>query len=412
MSFEHTKLLRVKLDFVDGAINVGRLASSEGRIYFEFDSSFLDKSLNISPFQLPLKPGVSMSDATFDGLFGVFNDSLPDGWGRLLLDRAVSARGIPHQKLGPLDRLAHVGAAGMGALTYEPETNDLEASQDHLSLDRIDAEVHEILAGDSVDVIKRLLELGGSSAGARPKILVGYDQRDNRIVSGQLDLKDGFEPWLIKFGSSLDQKDIGNIEYAYALMAKEAGVEMPETKLFSDQSSKAYFGVKRFDRVGSTRLHVHTVSGLLHADHRIPSLDYEGILRCTLALNRDVREVAKVFRLAAFNVLSHNRDDHSKNFSFIMSETGSWSFAPAYDLTFSYGPGGEHSTTVMGEGRAPGTEQLKSLARKFQLKDGNKIIEEVRDAISKWRTLATTADVSKRSSNLIATELAKIHREK
>lgn len=410
MKFEPTSLLKVKLDFSLGAIDVGRLALSEGAIYFEFDQGFIEKGLPISPFKLPLKPEVSTSDPIlFDGIFGVFNDSLPDGWGRLLLDRAVSAKGIPYQRLSPLDRLANVGALGMGALIYEPDNHDYEVSEEYLSLDKIDTDVNEILDGDSVDVIRKLLELGGSSAGARPKILVGYNEKKLKIVSGQLALPNGYESWLIKFASSLDQRDIGNIEYAYSLMAKAAGVEMPQTQLFKDQSSKAYFGVKRFDRVGSRRLHVHTASGLLHADHRIPSLDYESILRCTLALNRDMREVAKVFRLAAFNVLSHNRDDHSKNFSFIMDEKGMWSFAPAYDLTFSYGPGGEHSTTVMGEGRNPGTDQLKSLADKFQIKGGNEIIEAVKETISQWGGFAESADVSKQSRDLIAKELAKIH---
>lgn len=266
-------------------------------------------------------------------------------------DRAVTAQGVLHHKLSPLDRLAHVGKKGMGALVYEPQTSNHVVYNRHVSLDEIETEVRQILDEDALEAVKKLLQLGGSSAGARPKILVGYNPKERKIVSGQLEMGNKFEPWMIKFASAVDQPDIGNIEYAYSLMGKAAGLEVPETKLFQDESGKGFFGVKRFDIVEGNRLHVHSASGLLHADHRIPSLDYEGLLRCTLALNRDMREVVKIFRLAVFNVLSHNRDDHSKNFSFVMNAEGRWSVAPAYDLTFSYGPGGEHSTTVMGEGR-------------------------------------------------------------
>lgn len=409
MEFKSVDLVSVKLSLHDQRVPLGRLALYKGKILFEYDSGFLSRGLNISPFQLPLQQGVfSPKDRTFDGLYGVFNDSLPDGWGKLLLDRAVVSRGVPYQRLGPLDRLAHVGSQGMGALIYEPDYYDRVASEEAIHLDELDTKVQEVLSGDSQEVIDQLLELGGSSAGARPKILVGYNKQEDKLISGRQVFPEGYEPWIIKFASASDQRNIGQIEYAYSLMAKSAGIDMPDTKLFQGAKGKSYFGVKRFDRIEKRRTHMHTASGLLHADHRVPSLDYENLLRCTLALNRDIREVEKVFRLACFNVFSHNRDDHSKNFSFLMNEKGEWSFAPAYDLTFSFGPGGEHSAMVMGEGRAPGRKHLLALAEKFQIKDAPEIIDKVVHTISHWKVYADEAEIDTLSSQTIEKEIRRI----
>ena len=159
------------------------------------------------------------------------------------------------------------------------------------------------------------------------------------------------DDWIVKFRSSADPKDIGPIEYAYHLMAKEAGLIVPEAKLFKSKTCRGYFGVKRFDRTEHRFIHTHTLSGLLHADHRIPSIDYETVMKATGILTKNIEECEKQFRNAAFNVFSHNRDDHAKNFSFLMDENGTWTVSPAYDLTFSTGPGGEHCTTIMGNGR-------------------------------------------------------------
>lgn len=402
MKLKPVDLIHVELEWQGTNLPVGRIAVDRWQIYFEYDSSFIDQGLELSPFKLPLRSGVFEGEQKiFDGLFGLFNDSLPDGWGKLLLDRAVTEKGIPYQSLSPLDRLAHVGHHGMGALIYKPNYHDTNKPSDQLSLDQLHTEMKEVLAGDAPEVVEKLLALNGSSAGARPKVLVGYEEKNHLLINGQQKLPGGFEHWMVKFASSSDQSDIGNIEYAYALMAKNAGIEMPETKLFEGQYNRSYFGVKRFDRKGNARVHTHTASGLLHANHQIPSLDYENLMRSAIALCKDIREAEKVFRLAAFNVLAHNRDDHSKNFSFIMREDGRWGFAPAYDLTFSYGPNREHSALVMGEGRNPGTKQLFQLAEKFQLNKADTILSEVRQSIAQWPAFATAAQVPKRSMALI-----------
>jgi len=323
-------------------IPVGQLVLENRKILFEYYPSFIELGIELSPFKLKLQPGViTCEDPVFEGLFGLFNDSLPDGWGRLLLDRHLIKQGINPGALTPLDRLSYVGANGMGALFYESETAHYEASQIK-DLDVIANECQQIQADGGDEFIDELLALNGSSAGARPKILV--------------DLPDG--KWIIKFSSAIDPKDNGAIEYAYHLMAMVAGLDVPEARLFKSK----YFGVMRFDRQKDKYLHMQTISGLLHIDHRIPSLDYQTIIQITALLTKDLRESEKQFRNAVFNVLSHNRDDHAKNFSFLMNENGVWKVSPAYDLVFSSGLGGEHHTTIMGEGKSPSLQHLLQLA--------------------------------------------------
>jgi serine/threonine-protein kinase HipA len=209
---------------------------------------------------------------------------------------------------------------------------------------------------------------------------------------------------MIKFPSSQDVRDVGAIEYAYSLMAKDAGVEMPETHLFCTKRNK-YYGTKRFDRDGNGRLHMHSLGGLIHADHRSPSLDYDMVLRVTLALTRNIQEAEKAYSLACFNVLAHNRDDHVKNFSFLLNARNEWIFAPAYDLVFSYGPGGEQSMLVMGEGRNPGTAQLQTLGKQHGMKNAPGILAKVITAVANWARYAKQADVSRKSTKEIASKI-------
>ncbi len=373
---------------------MGRLALKERKIYFEYTSDFLKTGLQLSPFKLPLKPGViGCEDRVFEGLFGVFNDSLPDGWGRLLLDRKMNKMRLNPGVLSPLDRLCFVGTVGMGALSYEPETTDHSNSLNQ-DLDVIAEEIKNFQENEENYFVEDLLALGGSSAGARPKIVTKF----------------GKEDWLIKFRSSIDPKDIGPIEFAYNLMAKEANLEVPCFKLFPSKNGPDYFGVQRFDRLQDKRYHMHTISGLLHADHREPSLDYETIIKVTALLTRDIRECEKLFRRVVFNVLSHNRDDHAKNFSFLMDVKGAWTVSPAYDLTFSSGPGGEHCTMVMGEGKNPTLNHLLKLAEISNIKKPQalKIIEEVQQAVSQWDRFAKDSGVSKSSQNMIQLALNEV----
>lgn len=367
---------------------MGRLLLKDRKIFFEYDADFVKTGLELSPFKLPLQHGVITSgDPTFEGLFGVFNDSLPDGWGRILLDRQLRKYSPYPHRLSPLDRLCFVGSTGMGALIYEPAHPEASSLPYEKDLDVVAEEVRQFQETDDDRFVEALLQFNGSSAGARPKIIMRYQDED----------------WLVKFRSSIDPKDIGNIEYAYHLMAKKARLDVPDAKLFPSRHSGGYFGVKRFDRCLDRRIHMHTASGLLHVDHREPSLDYEAIMKLTLYLTRDMSMCEKQFRATVFNILAYNRDDHSKNFSFLMDEKGQWSVSPAYDLTFSHGVGGEHCTTVMGEGRHPTRSHLMKLAEIVGIKKSkaSEVLDEVATAASQWLSFAEEAGVDQPSRDHI-----------
>ncbi len=405
MTYTPVELLTVYLD-AGNRRKVGRLALKDRHILFEYDPAFIASDIEISPIKLPLKPGVfTCPDMIFDGLYGVFNDSLPDGWGRLLLDRTVEKQDVNRRQLTALDRLAYVGWHGMGALSYEPDHSNFASDDAVLALDKLAEESAIVLVGEKEEVFEELLRLNGSSAGARPKIMPQVSSDKTKIMHGSPKLQPDFEHWIIKFPSSQDVRDVGAIEYAYSLMAHAAGVDMPETHLFRTEKS-GYFGAKRFDRLGDQRIHMHSLSGLIHADHRHPSLDYDTILRVVLVLTKHIVEAEKAYALACFNVLEHNRDDHAKNFSFLLNAQNEWVFAPAYDLTFSYGPGGKQSTMVMGEGKKPGMDQLQKLGKKHGLKNAPTILERAQQAVSRWRHHADKAGVTAKSTDEIADKIA------
>lgn len=401
--------LRVGLNFNDEIIPVGRLAARDLKIYFEYDQDFINSGLEISPFNLQLVSGLQTFDyRPFEGLPGVFNDSLPDGWGRLLFDRYIRSQNMLPDDFSPLDRLAHIGTKGLGALVYEPDfSDDGGDEQNEINLDLLYQNMQDVMEGEANDVLKRLIDLNGSSAGARPKALIGINNTKDHIILGQHHLPDSHEHWMVKFPNSTDGTDAGAIEYVYALMAKEAGIDMMPVHLFEAAQGAGYFATERFDRIGNQRFHMHTVSGLLHADFRMPSLDYEDLIGLTSSLTKDVREVEKMYRLAVFNVLSHNRDDHSKNFSFLMDDKGEWKLSPAYDLTFSSGPRGHLSTMVMGEGQSPTIEHLVRLGVETNLKqlEIDEIIEQTKSALNQWENLAVNYGVTKTNIKLIKSRM-------
>lgn len=189
-------------------------------------------------------------------------------------------------------------------------------------------------------------------------------------------------------------------------MGRAAGLTLPATELLPAKAAAPYFAIRRFDRIDGTRLHCHTLAGLLHADHTLPALDYDHLLRVTGALTRDEGQVTEAFRRACFNVFAHNRDDHGKQFTFTMTAEGEWNLAPAYDLTFSEGPGGEHSTTVEGEGRAPGVQHLLKLAARHTVRRPEEVVEQVRVAVGDWTSYANSAGVSAASKQRIRSRIA------
>ncbi|MGL4859385.1 MAG: type II toxin-antitoxin system HipA family toxin [Enterobacteriaceae bacterium] len=363
---------------------VGKLVEQGGAILFQYAPEFLDLNINISPFKLPLSTEVREEPRrTFDGLFGVFNDSLPDGWGLLLLDRALRKKGLSLSACLPLQRLAMVGMHGMGALEYTPAIDQADEAVSVAELDGLAEKSLQVLRDEPVEAVQldKLIQLNGSSNGARPKILVDVSD-DYRIVSPE-----SGEPWIIKFRTTYEAPDTGLIEYAYSIAAREAGLDMPETHLFPSATSPGYFGIKRFDRDQGMKVHVHTACGLLHASHRHPSLTYESLLRLTLLLTKDRREVQKMVRLMIFNVRSGNRDDHSKNFSFLLDRDNEWLMAPVYDLTPSEGINGEQTCMVNNKGLDITEKDLQAAAATVDVdaRTVREMIQQVDEALAKLK---------------------------
>ncbi|MDQ3919856.1 MAG: type II toxin-antitoxin system HipA family toxin [Acidobacteriota bacterium] len=388
--------LDVRLDWGDEQVLVGTLAEQERVLYFEYDSAFIAKPLPISPFKLPVRPGVfEHREREFGDVFGVFNDSLPDGWGLLLMDREFRKRGHDPAALSVLDRLAYIGTRGMGALTYHPPAATDDETDLLIDLEELARQAERVLEGSAEEILPALRIAGGSPGGARPKVLVGVGE-DGRLISGASDLPEGYRHFIVKFPAGEDVPDVGAVEAAYALMAREAGIDVPTTRLFETKDGGRYFGAERFDRQGTLRLHMHTLSGLFHASHRIPSMEYEGLLKATMALTRDRRQMEEAFRRMAFNVFAHNRDDHVKNFSYLMDRSGEWRFAPAYDIVFSQGPRGEHTMAVAGEAARPTERDMLRVAEDcdVDVRRAREIMREVRDAINQWPRFALDTGVS------------------
>ncbi len=390
---------------------VGELAEDHGRVFFQYSPDFLATGLNLSPFHLPFEAGLfEHTDRDFGPLPGVFDDSLPDGWGLLLMDRHFRSRGLNVAEISPLDRLSWLGTRTMGALTYHPPTDRENIDARVFDLHDMAQQSQEILSGAAVDVLPQLLRAGGSPGGARPKVLVGFNPATGGVVSGEDDLPDGFEHWIVKFAAKSDTPDAGAIEYAYALMADDAGIDMPPTRLFETSEGDKFFGVKRFDRNGNRRCHVHTFGNLIQSNFRIPSADYADLFKATSLLTRNQQDVLRAFRRMAFNVLAHNCDDHVKNFAFILNDTtGEWALSPAYDLLYTPGPGGEHTMSLSGEGRNPGRSHMLTLAKQANVSkhEAAKIIQEVQAAVACWKKFAAQAGVSQTGTRRIGAAFPK-----
>ncbi len=328
---------------------VGLLAlTADHKVAFSYCDTWLEEGFSISPFSLPLKKQVFVPEKNyFGGLFGVFADSLPDAWGRLLLERLLREHGKDVGDYTMLDRLAIVGNSGMGALTYRPQY-EFPGAQEEMDLDELAEQCQKILLTEYAEKLDELYQLGGTSGGARPKIMTQIDGED----------------WIIKFPAHVDQKDSGEMEYAYSLCAKECGIVMSQTRLFPSDLCSGYFGTKRFDRVVENGMiqkkHVLTAAALLELDYEQPRLDYHALMKLTKILTwDDTQDIENMYRRMCFNVYAHNRDDHSKNFSFIYDEKeDKWHLSPAYDLTYSNTYYGEHTTTVDGNGKNPGKQEL------------------------------------------------------
>ena len=373
---------------------MGELGLVPTGVVFQYDPAFIAARHELSPFHLPLRAGAQMRDG--GRLPGLFEDSLPDAWGTRVMREWFRQEKIPAAAITPLTMLAYVGARGMGALSYEPAT-EIEAESAHeIALVKIHEAV--IAAGEAGAIDLTELALVGSSAGgARPKALLALPHDGSGpMLAGAGEIPADHEAWLVKFDLSRDGS-AGPIEEAYALMARAAGIDLPETRLLETKSAKKirrHFAVKRFDREGSQRIHHHTLAAMSHVGGG--DLNYETLLRVARRLTHDEAEVWRAYRRAVFNVLANNRDDHGKNHGFIYRDK-KWTLGPAYDLTFvSPGNQPERGMSLAGERRKADQSHLLKLAASEALdrRRAESVIEEVRAALRRWRDFADQAKVS------------------
>jgi serine/threonine-protein kinase HipA len=356
---------------------LGLLADDGTTLLFEYSPEALTQRLELSPVHLKLRAqAYGGFPQHMHRLPGVIADSLPDGWGLLLMDRLFRQHGVRHPQ--PLDRLAFIGHRAMGGLRFVPATEP-DAQEPEWNLMALARESQRALAGEAGVALAELALTGGSPQGARPKALVQYDR-----TSGQVSTCSDApgEPWLVKFPGQDEHKEVCAIEQMYAELARDCGLEVPDSAWFDVTPRLSAFGVARFDRERGLRVPVHSLAGLLQVDFRLPgSADYTAFLRATRLLTRDEREVQKAYARAVFNVLFHNRDDHPKNFAWRLGQDRRWRLAPAFDLTFSAGPMGQHHMDVCGEGDAVERRHLLRLASEagLQQKPAEAIIDQMLD---------------------------------
>ncbi|WP_062270400.1 type II toxin-antitoxin system HipA family toxin [Endozoicomonas arenosclerae] len=395
---------------------VGELAQNQQGIFFQYDKSYIEQHQSLSPFTLPFNESLHRGpQEPHQGLHGVFADSLPDGWGLLLMDRVFRQQGIlPHQ-ITPLDRLAFIGQRGMGSLRYFPAT-DYEKEQDGRLTDiaMLGLEAQQLFEGQTDDVLPALAQAGGSG-GARPKASVWLDPDNPHKVSTLA--KQGLSPWLVKFTSKnlpLGHEE-GLCEAAWLTMAADAGLMVPKWELIHDTGSSeavAWLALQRFDcsqeQPEPGRLHMHTLCGLMDADYRKPSMDYDDLLKVSQVLCQSPAAAQEQFVRAMFNLFGLNQDDHTKNWSFLMDDAGQWSLAPFYDVTFSPSPYNQHMMAYLGHGSEPPVKAVQKLAKQANIATWNqakKIIERVVDALQNWSEIAADLDVKPSTKKLIGRQL-------
>lgn len=387
-------------------IPVGRLAMANDIAQLEWSPEAIAAGLPLSPLHYPLETGLlAARTREFDGLHGFIADSLPDAWGTLLLKRRLAKMGHRYEELNAVDRLALVGRRGRGALVFQPETLD-QAEASSIDLDQLAEESRHVMLGEEGELDDLLVRLGGGSGGARPKVHVSFAS-DGSLQAGDEKAGQGSsewpEEWIVKFPALSDPPDIGPAEEAYARMARAAGIIMAETRLIPSANGPGHFATRRFDRPApGKRLHMVSLGGAVEASPHMPSLDYDGFLRSTLSITRDMRDVEQAFRRMVFNVLAHNRDDHVRQQAYLMDEKGEWHLAPAYDLTFSHGPGGEHYMAVEGEGRAITRTHVETLGARHGLSPKRiaDIVGEVKSATARWSEYASECEVGRTGSDI------------
>ena len=393
MSFVKIEHLTVKRILSNGqTVNAGQLASSSSdQIYFSYDKTYLNADYGaLSPLKVPaISELIEGPYSPNEGLHGIFADSLPDGWGRLLMDRAFRHRGILPQNISMLSRLAFVGQTGSGALIYEPayELNQAEEIEDFEIITKLAQEAELTIEGETDEVFLDLIQ-SGSSAGARPKSNLFVSEDFSRCSIHPFE---GCHAWMVKFTTQITQlgHDEGLCEAIFMEMAKNAGIKVAESRLFKGRvgpgrpTQPYYFGTERFDRTPKGRLHMASAAGLLDANFREPVLDTDLLIRLTSYLTHNCQDIEELIRRTLFNWLACNQDDHAKNWAYLQTDDGQWHLSPAYDLTFSLGFNQEHSTSFAGCGKELTDDAIRSVLKTASMtrSDFNRIASEVIEAI-------------------------------
>ncbi len=404
--------LRVMLE-VEPPVPVGVLAQDDsGRVFFEFDPAFIETGMSISPYAFPPKSGLIEHPRSVGvPIPGVFSDSRPDGWGLRLLHRKFADSGRPRNEISALQELAYLGRRTMGALSYAPTTGP-DALFEAVELGSLASESLKVYQGTTTETLPLLLRAGGSPGGVRPKALIG--RRADQVCIGDADLPDGWEHWMVKFERPEDDPDCAHREAAWMELAQSAGLDIADFEVLElGDDSRNAFATRRFDRRGGQRMHMLSAAGALNVDFRRSVGDYHQLGRlCSLICEGDQRQVAALVRLAMFNVVARNEDDHLKNLAWLYDGTA-WRLSPAYDLTFAPHPSGHRQTSVMNESKNITRQTLLNLATRLGLskRDAKVMLAQVLDAASTVQSLLAnrgcTSQVSKRAS---AQTLAQVKR--
>ena len=392
---------------------VGTIVEQDNRLYFEYSPSFLEKGVEISPLYMPLSSRVysfpSLNNESFRGLPGVFADSLPDKYGNKVIDAWLRANGRDSSSFSVIDRLCYIGKRGMGALEYKPalkeDTNENEKIEFDQLVDfanKIFRSREEISIKKSSNQIGELFKISSSAGGARAKAIIAINEKTKEIKSGQIPNLTNHSYWVLKFDLSdeMDKTPYTLIEYAYAEMAKEAGINVAEHKLI-EENGRHHFLSKRFDRdENGSKIFMASLGGLAHSDYNEPqTYGYEDAMPLMRALGIQRLYKNEYYRRMVFNVLARNQDDHVKNISFLMNKRGEWSLAPAYDLTYAHNPNGiytsKHQMTINGKSAGITRNDLIESAKtmKINIKSANLIIDQVRTAIDKWSEIASNLGI-------------------
>ena len=419
MVYRHVEVLRVRAWGRDvGAVAAGRRGHT-----FEYEPGWARDGVELAPLLMRTRErtGVfrfpQLAEHTFHGLPPMLADAVPDRFGNALIDATLAREGVNARDVSALDRLAYVGTRAMGALTFHPETYP-PAHATAVEMNELVTAARAALQGHLGDeplrtrAMQDLLAVGTSAGGAHAKAVLAWNRTTGEMRAGNVDVPPGFEQWLLKIDGLDDTgarlgvpRQDGRVEYAYSLMAHAAGIDMAECELL-EEGGRAHFVTRRFDRPGTdgARLHSQTLCALTGADfNQIDTHDYASLFITMRDLGVGATEQA--FRRVVFNVAAGNVDDHTKNISFLMSEDGTWSLAPAYDLTFAYAPGARytnrHLMSVNGKFDAIDGPDLLALADRFEVPGARQAVRDVADVVSSWREFAGQAGVDPQQTDEI-----------